>query len=155
MGARGSGRKASPVALLAAGRRGARAVVDVPGLKLRPPAGTPAPVAAIFRRLVRELGDAGILHALDVYLLAQLATALHINAEAAAQLAREGATYSDPMHAGRRAKNPAWQIWRESAATARALSALFGLSPVDRQRMVGTDSGGADLVDVLRVLADE
>ena len=119
------------------------------------PAGTPAPVAAIFRRLVRELRDSGTLQALDVYLLVQLATALHINAEAAAQLAREGATYSDPMHAGRPAKHPAFQVWRESAATARALSALFGLSPVDRQRMIGAPDNGGGLVDVLRVLADE
>ena len=155
MGARGSGRKASPVAILAAGRVGGGAVVDVPPLNLRPPAGTPAPVAAIFRRLVRELRDSGTLQALDVYLLVQLATALHINAEAAAQLAREGATYSDPMHAGRPAKHPAFQVWRESAATARALSALFGLSPVDRQRMIGAPDNGGGLVDVLRVLADE
>lgn len=150
MGGKGSGRKPSAVTMLAHGRGGQ--VVDVPAVDLRVPAGTPKPAAAIYRRLVRDLRAAGILADVDAPLLAQLATALWLNQDAAAALARDGAVYADPAHGGRLAKHPAFQVWRDTAATVRSLSALFGLSPADRQRLVGFggESAATTFVDVLR-----
>ncbi|MBX3001916.1 MAG: phage terminase small subunit P27 family [Caldilineaceae bacterium] len=102
---------------------------------IRCPAGTPAKAAAVFRRLVRELEQTGILKPVDTTLLVQLATAIDLMNQAAAKLADGGAVREDEAHAGRLAKSPWFQVWRDASATVRSLSAHFGLSPSDRERI--------------------
>ena len=111
---------------------------------LRVPDGTPKPVAVVFRRLVRELGATGILKPIDTTLLLQLATAIHVSTVAAAEIANGGAVREDAAHAGRLSKSPWFQIWRDSAATVRSLSAHFGLSPSDRERLTMPDDDEPD-----------
>lgn len=102
---------------------------------IRCPSGTPEPVAKHFRRLVRELGPSGMLRPADTDMLLQLATALHLMHSAGRALVEEGHTFTDAAHAGRPAKSPHFQIWRDASATVRSLSGHFGLSPSDRERI--------------------
>lgn len=140
MGNRNSGARPKPRQLkqLSGTLRGDRdkgAALPVRGGSIRCPAGTSEPVAIVFKRLVRELKASGILKPIDAELLLQLATAIHMNHDAATHLATDGAVYNDPAHGNRPTKSPYYQIWKESGATVRSLSAHFGLSPADRERL--------------------
>lgn len=140
MGAKGSGRRPTPQAIkllrgtARPGHRGSTpgATGDAP---IRCPSGVSKDVRRIFNRLAKDLAEMRLVKPVDVHLLVQLATAIDLTQQAAREIADGGAVREDAAHNGRLAKSPWFQIWRDAAATVRSLSAHFGLSPADRERL--------------------
>lgn len=154
MGGKGSGRR--PVPREVKELRGTARADRVNGRRPEPkddppkcPWGTPKPIRKQFKRLVEGLEPTGMLRAVDVDLLYQLASAIHIHREAAEALAEDGAVYEDTSHGGRPAKSPWFQIWRDSGKVIRQLSGHFGLSPSDREKLTVPVDEEPDELDLL------
>lgn len=110
---------------------------------VRCPPGQPDDVRKLFAWLVRELQPSGMLQPAYIPLILQWATAEAYWRRAAQALAEEGLFYAEPAHPGRLAKHPAHQMMREYMAIARQCAGLFGLSPVDRER-ISAPMGGEE-----------
>jgi P27 family predicted phage terminase small subunit len=99
----------------------------------------PEPAAAIWDQLAPDLIAKNVLTAWDVDMFAAFCTAVVANREAAADLDQSGVKCTTLVRETARGdliydlrRNPAWQVFRESAATMAGIGGKFGLTPADR-----------------------
>lgn len=114
---------------------------------VRPP-WLPEAASQVWDTLAPDLIAKHVLTAWDVDMFAAFCAAVVANREAAAEIDENGVKCStlvretsngDMIYDLRR--NPAWQVFRESAVTMAAIGGKFGLSPADR---AGLSMGKAD-----------
>lgn len=104
---------------------------------------------SVWRRIVPQLDDMGVLARIDRETLAILCETVAKWREAAEVMQRGILTTGQR---GEAVKNPAWQIYRDSARLISQYSAMFGLSPSDRARLFGDfgeASSGPSLDEIL------
>lgn len=92
-----------------------------------------------WRRIVPELDALGLLTLVDRDTLAILCESVAQFRIATETMQRGQLTTGQR---GEARKNPAWQIWRDSAKMISQFSAMFGLSPSDRARLFSDPQGG-------------
>ncbi len=83
----------------------------------------------VFETVARTLELEGVADDADSAALAICATAYSLAAQAAQELELEGVVTADRAHGGEARKNPAWQVFRESAAIFERLSDRLGMTP--------------------------
>lgn len=112
------------------------------------PASLPDRAAEVWDAVAPDLIRKGVLTPWDTDMLAAFCNAVIVNRDAAAEIEENGVKCSalvretangDLIYDLRR--NPAWGVFRESAATMASLGGRFGLSPADR---AGLSIGQAD-----------
>lgn len=124
------------------------APLTLPRSRPNPPTWLGREAAAEWRRVVPELDRRGILNKVDRATLTMWCRAWARWVELDRQLEREGATVTG--YRGATVKNPAWQLWRESAALLVSLARELGTSPNGRMRMAAPDESDDDAAgDVL------
>ena len=104
-------------------------------IKARCPRWLSADGKRVWRYLVPRLVAVGVLHEGDLPALAAMCAHYGTMLEAARVLERDGLLIEDKAH-GTWRKNPAAQILRESSAAFRSYAAAFGLTPLDRERLM-------------------
>ncbi len=93
-----------------------------------------------WRRLVPILDDLGVLTAADRDTMAALCEAVSRFKAATVMIANTDVLVKGQK--GEAVKNPAVQIQRDATRDIAAYSAMFGLSPADRVRLLGAGSAG-------------
>lgn len=139
-------RKSATVAVLHGDRsRSGRLPQNPPQLQVVCPGWLDDAARAVWAEVAPTL-PVGTLTAADVPMFGVLCTALARYREAAALIARDGVLIPGARGV---VKHPAAQLARDAAQQALALSARFGLTPVDRDRLrspVADSAPGADLL---------
>lgn len=114
-----------------------RAVPKAGSKPPRMPSGLPEGTARhIWHRLAPLLHKHGLLGPHNTTMFAEYCRAAHLVQEAADELAKSGVVVTQMFtdkdgnqRALRRAKNPAFQVWRDATGTMVALARQFGLTP--------------------------
>lgn len=89
----------------------------------------------IWNRVAGELVNVRALTAVDVDQLAHYVTALQIIEQSTQQMRKRGGLIQQPSR-GKKSPSPWFQIFSQALTTVNQLSAKFGLSPVDRLKLV-------------------
>lgn len=121
------------------------------------PAGLGKMAAAEWRRVTRELGNAGVLADVDRAIVTAYCTAWEQMMLAYRALQKNGGGFMPPDSNNRTAKHPAWQVYRESLNAVIAAGSQLYVTPVARLRLpiapgaagIGgrSDSGDDDTFD--------
>ena len=134
MGSRGPAGRPTELKLLAGETRPSRVNYDTPRPRarrpIRPPDLSPAALA-VWRRVIREYGDSGVLTALDSDVLRVYCEAVARYSQAAVMLATTGPLVKGARH-GELVKNPLHQVVRENADLVRLHARELGLTPSAR-----------------------
>ena len=93
----------------------------------------PTRAGQLWDKLVKQLGEAGIVEEVDGPALMNLVMAYHFALYAGALLLKDGLVEIDPAHQNRKRKHPAWQMWRESQAAFSKWADKFKVTPAARQ----------------------
>lgn len=138
MGARGPAAK--PTVLRAVPDDGRPAARTAKRGEIRAPAGMSKGAMEVWKRKAPELKAQGLLKPRYVDAFAHYCEAAAFAREARERLVREGTIVEG--HRGVRAKNPAWQIWRDATAAELQLGARFGMTPADDRLDTGGPADG-------------
>lgn len=107
-----------------------------------PPTWLDREARAEWRRVVPELDKLGILARLDRASLATYCDAWSRWVQARHLIAENGLVVDNPERGP--VKNPAWQVYRDAAATVQALAKELGTTPAVRLRMTLPEKDAAD-----------
>lgn len=123
--------------------------VKTPPQKPRMPAYMRPYAKAVWQRLVPLLDSMGVLTSLDRDNLAGYCEAVASFKDATEKM--HAGVLVQGRRKGEAVKNPAHQIQRDSARAMQTYSAMFGLSPADRERLgdAATAPGSLDIDEIL------
>lgn len=134
MGARGPAKEPVALTLLKGERRPSRVNYDAPQPRARlprMPVDMSAPAKTIWRRVMRDYAETGILTAVDTEVLRAYCEAADRYQKAATMLERSGLLVRG-AHRGELVKNPLHQVVRDNAVLVKTLARELGFTPAAR-----------------------
>lgn len=133
------------------GKRRLAPSVKAPPQKPRAPEWLTPYAKTTWRRLVPLLDDLGVLSAVDRDTIAGYCEAVSTFKSATEAIAKTGVLVQG-RRKGEAIKNPALQIQRDASRLIATYSAMFGLSPSDRQRLGDPTRAGVGTADLETIL---
>lgn len=108
------------------------------------PADMHAGAKRVWRRIMRDFGETGILTRVDLGMIRAYCEAEHRYTEAAVLLADSGPLSRDRHRGGAVVKNPLHQVVRDNAVLMRLFARECGFSPSSREGLTIPDAGTGD-----------